>query len=342
MYRLIHNFSLRDHNTFGISAIAKHYLTVNSHGDLLHFLKENNLSDYENRLFLGGGSNLLFINDFNGIVIHPEIGGIRLVSENKSFVEVEAGAGVNWDYFVEWCVEKGWGGIENLSLIPGNIGAVPVQNIGAYGVEAASAIIEVRGITLDSDSPAESVFNQQECKFGYRTSIFKAQLAGQFIVTSVLFRLSKRPGFQLQYEGLIEKVGQIGGTNLRTVRQAIIEIRKSKLPDPVIVGNAGSFFKNPVVSELIAKSLKNLHPDMPQYPIGSGLVKIAAGWLIEKTGWKGKSAGKAAIHDKQALVIINKGGASGKEIFRLSELVAEDVLRKFNIVLEREVQVVGN
>jgi UDP-N-acetylmuramate dehydrogenase len=340
MYNLSQNFPLKSNNTFGISAIAKHYLTVNSPEDLIRFFKENNPEKDEKRLFLGAGSNLLFVSNFEGLVIRPEIQGIRLINENMDIVEVEAGTGVVWDHFVDHCVEKGWGGIENLSLIPGNIGAVPVQNIGAYGVEAESVIAEVKGIDLDMLEIKS--FSHNECKFGYRTSIFKEQLKERFMVTSVVFRLLKQPEFHLEYGALEAEVCKFGEKTLQNIRKAVIAIRESKLPDPSKAGNAGSFFKNPVVSESVANKLKNNYPDIPLYPAGSGHIKIAAGWLIEKAGWKGKTVGNAAVHDKQALVIINNGGASGKEIFELSEMVVKDVLRKFNIELEREVQVIGN
>jgi UDP-N-acetylmuramate dehydrogenase len=339
MYHLSHNFSLREINTFRIPAFTQHYLTIESPEDFIDFTQKTPLKNYGKWLFFGGGSNLLFTDDFDGLIIHPQIKGIRLLKENKYIAEIEAGAGVTWDDLVAWCVGKGYGGIENLSLIPGNTGAVPVQNIGAYGVEVSSVISEVRGIAVDSLE--KKCFNRDECKFGYRTSLFKEQLTGQFLITSVVFQLSRHPVFQLNYEGLESKVRQFGEMNLQNIRQAIIDIRESKLPNHEIVGNAGSFFKNPVVLQAFAKSLKELYPEIPLYPIGSGLVKVAAGWLIEKSGWKGKGTGKAAIHDQQALVIINNGGATGKEIFRFSELVAEDVLRKFNIELEREVQVIG-
>lgn len=339
MYYLTNNFLLRDSNTFGIPAFAKHYLTIDSPEDLIRFFKNNHPEICEKRLFLGAGSNLLFVDDYDGLVIHPEIPGIRLISENKYEVKVEAGAGVKWDHFVAWCVGKGWGGVENMSLIPGNIGAVPVQNIGAYGVEVASVISEVKGIELDSLE--NKCLNRDDCKFGYRTSIFKEQLKEQFMVTSVVFCLSKKPDFQLQYGALEKAVNKYGETNLNNIRKAVIAIRESKLPDPSKVGNAGSFFKNPVVPEAVARELKNQYPDIPFYPAEPDFVKIAAGWLIEKAGWKGRSIGKAAVHDKQALVIINTGNASGKDIVKLSEIVTEDVLRKFNIELEREVQVVG-
>lgn len=340
MYHLSHDFSLKSNNTFGICAIAKHYLTVDSPEDLILFFKDNDPEKEEKRLFMGAGSNLLFVNDFNGLVIHPEIPGIKQIAENNDFVEIEAGAGVEWDHFVGYCVEKGWGGVENLSLIPGNVGAVPVQNIGAYGVEAESVIAEVKGIDLDRLKIKS--LKHAECKFGYRTSIFKEQLKENFIVTSVVFRLSKHPDFQLQYGALEAEVEKLGERNLQNIRKAVIAIRESKLPDPAKVGNAGSFFKNPVVAEEVAKALKDIYPDVPIYPFAPGLVKIAAGWLIEKAGWKGRSEGNAAVHDKQALVIINKGNASGKEIFDLSEMIVENILLKFNIELEREVLVIGN
>ena len=338
MYRLTNNFSLKESNTFGISSIAKYYLSVNSPADLVKFFDLNPGMVQEKRLFLGGGSNLLFIHDFDGLVIHPEIGGIHVMSENKYFVEIEAGAGIKWDHFVAWCVDKGWSGVENLSLIPGDIGAVPVQNIGAYGIEASAVITEVKGIDINTLEIKN--FTREECEFGYRSSLFKEKLKDSFIVTSVVFRVSKHPDFKIQYEGLQEKIAHFGEINLKNIRQAIIAIRESKLPDPSKVGNAGSFFKNPLITEAMAINMRDLYPEIPLYPIGSGMVKVAAGWLIEKAGWKGKSAGEAAVHDKQSLVIINKGDASGKEIFRLSEMVAEDVFKKFNIHLEREVQVI--
>lgn len=340
MYHLTPNYQLRQSNTFGISAIAKHYLTVDSSEDITQFFKDYHREDFNRLLLLGGGSNLLFTGDYDGLIIHPVITGIRVITENNQTVEVEAGAGVVWDHFVAWCVSKGWSGIENLSLIPGHTGAVPVQNIGAYGVEAASVISEVRGIDLESGQFKS--LSCEMCHFGYRSSIFKEQLKGKFVVTSVLFKLSKEHQYRLNYQGLESRVQKYGETNLTNIRKAIIAIRESKLPDPSKTGNGGSFFKNPVVSDQIAGSLKEKYPNIPIYRTGGDNFKVAAGWLIEQAGWKGKMVGKAAVHDQQALVIINLGGASGKEIVRLSKLVAEDVLQKFNIVLDREVEVVGD
>jgi UDP-N-acetylmuramate dehydrogenase len=340
MYHLSHNFSLNSSNTFGVPATTKLYLTVESEKDLILFFNENSEAKPQKKLFVGAGSNLLFVNNFDGLVIHPEIQGVRIIAENDEAVEVEVGAGVPWDQFVAWSVGKGWGGVENLSLIPGNTGAVPVQNIGAYGTEAASIISEVNGIDLETLQLKS--LDHEECKFGYRTSLFKEQLKEQFMVTSVVFRLLKHPEYNLGYGALQAEVLNLGEPTLQNIRKAVIAIRESKLPDPAKVGNAGSFFKNPVVSEATGTALKYSYPDIPVYPAGPGLVKLAAGWLIEKAGWKGKSVGRSAVHHQQALVIINTGGASGKEIFELSEMVANDVLQKFGIELEREVQVIGN
>jgi UDP-N-acetylmuramate dehydrogenase len=340
MYQLKHNFSLKSNNTFGISSIAKHYLTVGSGQDLVLFFKENNSEKYEKRLFLGGGSNLLFLNNYDGLVIHPQIDGIHIISEDKQFATVEAGAGVVWDHFVEWCVQKDFAGVENLSLIPGSVGAVPVQNIGAYGIEAESVITKVNGIDLKTFEYKS--FNHDQCKFGYRTSIFKVQLKEQFMVTSVVFQLPKKSEFHLEYGSLETQVSKLGEKNLRNIRSAVIAMRESKLPDPTKIGNAGSFFKNPIVSQANGIALKNSYPDLPVYPFSPGFVKLAAGWLIEKAGWKGRCVGKSAVHNKQALVIINLGDATGKEIFELSQMVVSDVLQKFNIELEREVQIIEN
>ena len=340
MYHLSHNISLKSNNTFGILVNAKHYLTVCSPEDLILFFKEDRPEKGERRLFMGAGSNLLFVNNFDGLVIHPEMAEINIISENEDVVFVDAGAGVVWDDFVDYCVKKGWGGVENLSLIPGNVGAVPVQNIGAYGVEAESVIAEVKGIDLDRLEI--KIFSREECKFGYRTSVFKERLKEKFIVTSVVFQLSKHPDYQLQYGALEIETDKLGQRNLPNIRKAVIAIRESKLPDPSKVGNAGSFFKNPVVSAVTANALKKVYPDIPLYPVESELVKVAAGWLIEKAGWKGRSVGNAGVHDKQALVIINKGGATGKEVLELSEMIIKDISQKFNIELEREVQVIGN
>ena len=339
MSRLSHNISLKDYNTFGISANAKYFLEIDSSDDVVDFFSSYRDFLKEERLILGGGSNLLFTSDFNGLIIYPAIRGIRILSETDQMVEVEVGAGENWDDFVAKCVENEWGGAENLSLIPGNVGAVPVQNIGAYGVEAESIIVKVNGIDLDTLE--KKSIEGSECNFEYRNSIFKTQLKGKFIVTSVVFKLLKNPSFNLTYGVLKTELTRYVEVNLKTVREAVISIRESKLPDPKKIGNAGSFFKNPVVLSEVAKRIEDQYSGIPLYGAGEGRVKIAAGWLIEKAGWKGKSFGDAAVHDKQALVIVNKGNATGREIYELSKKIRMDVYSKFGIELEPEVNIVG-
>jgi len=339
MFKFSHNISLKDYNTFGISANAKYFLKIDSAEDVIDFFSSNNDFFKKERLILGGGSNLLFTSDFNGLIIYPDIQGIKVLSETDQMVEVEVGAGENWDNYVAKCVEKGWGGAENLSLIPGNVGAVPVQNIGAYGVEAESIILKVNGIDLDTLE--KKSIEGCECNFEYRNSIFKTQLKGKFIVTSVVFRLLKNTSFVLTYDVLKTELTKYEEVNLKTIRKAVISIRESKLPDPKKIGNAGSFFKNPVVLAEVAERIEDQYSGIPFYGAGEGKVKIAAGWLIEKAGWKGKSFGNAAVHDKQALVIVNMGNATGREIYELSKKIRMDVYSKFGIELEPEVNIVG-
>ena len=339
MFRLSENISLKDYNTFGIEANARYFLTFDSSDDLIDFFTSNRDFLKEERLILGGGSNLLFVSDFNGLIIYPDVRGIRIISESDQMVEVEVGAGEIWDDFVALCVEKGWGGTENLSLIPGNVGAVPVQNIGAYGAEAESIIINVNGVNLDTLEKKSITGN--ECNFEYRNSIFKTQLKGKFVVTSVVFRLLKNPSYVLTYGVLKTELERVGEVNLKSVRNAVISIRESKLPDPKEIGNAGSFFKNPIVDKGIAEEIEQKNGGVPIYPVGKDKVKIAAGWLIEKAGWKGKSIGNVAVYDKQALVIVNKGNATGNDIYMFSREIHTDVYSKFGIELEPEVNIIG-
>lgn len=339
MFRLSENISLKDYNTFGIDANARYFLTFDSSDDLIDFFGSNKDFLKEERLILGGGSNLLFVIDFNGLVIYPDVHGIRIISESDQAVEVEVGAGEVWDDFVALCVERGWGGTENLSLIPGNVGAVPVQNIGAYGAEAESIIVNVNGIDLDTLEKKSIAGNA--CNFDYRNSIFKTLLKGKFVVTSVVFRLLKNPSFVLSYGVLKAELERVGEVNLKAVRNAVIAIRESKLPDPKMIGNAGSFFKNPIVDKGIAEEIEQTNGGVPIYPLGNDKVKIAAGWLIEKAGWKGKSIGNVAVYDKQALVIINKGNATGNDIYMFSRKIQMDVYAKFGIELEPEVNIIG-
>ncbi|MDX9882208.1 MAG: UDP-N-acetylmuramate dehydrogenase [Prolixibacteraceae bacterium] len=338
MIRFQKNFSLKDYNTFGIDVRARYFFEFTELNDLTRFLTLQENRENEPVLILGGGSNLLFLNDFPGTVFHVNIPGIRLVNEDRNQVWIEAGAGVEWDELVEYSVFYGWGGIENLSLIPGKVGAAPVQNIGAYGVEVKDVIETVNGFDLktmeDYSIPAH------DCRFAYRDSIFKHELKNRFIVTGVVLRLEKFPEYKLGYGDLKRETERMGAVNVRTIRKAVIHIRESKLPDPKVNGNAGSFFKNPVVDAGLAEQLKSRFGTIPVYPSTDGKIKLAAGWLIEQCGWKGFRDGDAGVHEKQALVLVNYGNASGLQLFDLSEKIKRSVSEKFGVELEREVNVV--
>jgi UDP-N-acetylmuramate dehydrogenase len=288
---------------------------------------------------LGGGNNVLFTSDYDGIIIHPAIPGIEVEDTSGENVVASAGAGVEWDSLVEWSVARGFCGIENLSHIPGRVGAVPVQNIGAYGSEASEVVDSVVAVNMDDGS--ERVFKNAECRFGYRSSIFKRELKNRYLVTKVFFRLSPGGNFNLGYGSLEAEVNRLGGATPANVRQAVINIRAGKLPDPAVLGNAGSFFKNPVIDSHKAGLLKERFPDMPVYIEGEGLAKLPAGWLIERCGWKGRRMGDAGVHEKQALVIVNYGKATGRQIVELSEEIKRSVCDRFGILLEPEVEVVG-
>jgi UDP-N-acetylmuramate dehydrogenase len=341
MFNLLHNVSLKKFNTFGIDVNAGFFLLIESEWDLINFFDQNKKFLNEKLLILGGGSNLLFLGNFQGIIINPQIKGIKIISENQDTVEVEVGAGEVWDDFVDFCVEKEWGGLENLSLIPGNVGAVPVQNIGAYGMEVKSSILKVNAVNLIDFS--RRVFSNDECHFGYRNSIFKNELKDQYLISSVVFVLKKNYTLNLSYGALKTEIGENTAIlNLTKVRQAVISVRKSKLPDPEIYGNAGSFFKNPIINSEASEKLLSQYPQIPIYPCEfGGFFKTSAAWLIEKSGWKGRSYKNAAVHDKQSLVLINKGGATGIEIFELSELIRKDVFSKFGINLHTEVNIIS-
>jgi len=296
---------------------------------------KNALLDIERPiLMIGGGSNLLFLSDFKGTVLHSTISTIEVIGSTDDHVHVKVGAGVIWDDFVAWCSINGLWGVENLSAIPGEVGASAVQNIGAYGVEAKDVIDTVQTISLTDGS--ERDFSNSECRYAYRQSIFKNELKGQYAVAYVIFTLSKLPQPRLGYGALEQEVERLGGPTLANIRKAVITMRESKLPDPKVLGNAGSFFMNPVVSEQEFNIIRSKYPDVPSYPAPGG-VKVPAGWLIEKTGWKGRSLGPAAVYEKQALVIVNKGGATGADIKRLADTVIEDVKKEFGITLVTEV-----
>ncbi|MGE0088005.1 MAG: UDP-N-acetylmuramate dehydrogenase [Bacteroidales bacterium] len=337
MIEIKENFSLKKYNTFGFDikcAYFSIFLNTNELKDTLLFAKEKKIS----LLILGGGSNVLFTGDYNGLIIQPAIKGIEIVSETTDYVDLRVGAGENWDEFVDYCVRHNWYGIENLSLIPGFVGTCPIQNIGAYGVEVKDTITKVE--TIEINTLKEHLFLNTECKFGYRDSIFKRDLKGKHIITHVHFRLKKNGAFLLNYGNLTDELKKFDSFNLKNVRQAVINIRESKLPDPKVMGNAGSFFKNPEVETNIFEQLKNQYPAIPSYPQGNGRVKVPAGWLIEQTGWKGKSIGNAGVHSKQALVLVNLGNATGIEILNLAREIQKSVNQKFGIQLEMEVNIV--
>ncbi len=331
------NISLKKYNSFGLDYKAKHMVNVRTEKEAAAlFTGTNHLK--RPLLIMGGGSNLLFTDDYNGTIIIPALKGIKLVEESKEFSIVSAGAGVLWDTLVEWTVMKGYGGLENLSLIPGLVGAVPIQNIGAYGVEAREAIDKVR--TISTHDGSIRIFANEECRFGYRSSIFKNSEKGNYLVTRVFFKLKINPVPDLSYGTLKDEVMKLGEPSLKNLRQAVINIRRSKLPDPAVIGNAGSFFKNPVVENQKAEDLKKKYPGLPCYNDNQGSVKISAGWMIDQCGWKGKRIGDAGVHEKQALVLVNHGKAAGKDIFDLSEKIKISVFEKFGVSLEPEVEII--
>ena len=334
---IFENYDLKPHNTFGIEARVRRFALVRDEREAVRLIASGIAADGP-LMIMGGGSNLLFINDFEGTIIHPLITGIETGKKTGKEVAVTVGAGVIWDEFVGWAVAKGLGGTENLSLIPGMTGASAVQNIGAYGTEAADIVEAVHTINIGSGK--REFFTCGECGFGYRQSIFKNEIRGRNLVTAVSFRLSTEYKPNLSYGSLLAEVEKRGMPSLENIREAVIEIRRSKLPDPSETGNAGSFFKNPVVAQALAAHLLGEYPSMPVYPAESGYRKLAAGWLIEQCGWKGYRKGDAGVHDRQALVLVNHGKATGAEIFALSEEIRESVESRFGVILEREVEVV--
>lgn len=340
MIEIHHDYSLQKLNTFGLNITAKEYIKYNSLKGLKTTLKQR-IPFTEPVLILGGGSNLLFENDFDGVVLHSFIKGIEVVDETADEVLIRVGAGEDWDNFVQWTVNSAFYGLENLSLIPGHVGAAPVQNIGAYGVEVKDVFEKAEGVWLNSGEAFSIEASQMQ--FGYRYSIFKGDLKGKVILTHLFFRLKKNGLLNLEYGSVRDAVKKIGEVSLQNVREAIIQIRSSKLPDPSVLGNAGSFFKNPLVSNAHFTKLKEQFPEIPYYLLpNSDQVKIPAGWLIQECGWKGRSMGEAAVHDKQALVLINKGDATGKDLIQLALKIENNVLSRFSIQLEKEVSVVSS
>lgn len=332
------NFSLQHHHTFGMDVRAALFVEYETVDELQALLQSDDFAHYQDHyLHIGAGSNLLFGGDYEGLIMHSAMRDLEVVCEDADSVLVRVGSGYVWDDFVACCVAHGWAGVENLSAIPGEVGASAVQNIGAYGVEVCDVIERVETLALDG---IPRIFACAECQYGYRDSIFKRDLRGKYIVTHVVYRLMKVPTFKLGYGDLKARVESAGAVTLDAVRRAVTEIRASKLPDPAVMGNAGSFFTNPVISLEHYNRLKESHPDMPSYTIDDSHVKVPAGWLIEHAGWKGRALGHAAVHDRQALVLVNKGGATGAEVMELAHRICEDIYNKYDIRIVPEVNYV--
>jgi len=332
------NYSLKKYNTFGIDAMAKYFTTFSSTDSLEELLDRH--KNIFSKMILGGGSNVLFTKDYNGLVLKNEVSGIKIVSEDDEFVFVKAGAGEVWHSFVKYCISNNFSGVENLSLIPGSVGASPMQNIGAYGVEIKDVFYELEALHLEEKIVQK--FSAKECEFGYRESVFKKKYRNQFAILTVTYRLKKNPEFNISY-GAIEdelKKAKIENLSVKDISDAVIRIRTSKLPDPKVIGNAGSFFKNPVIgSHELHELFLITDGKVPSYKSDENHFKIPAGWLIEQCGWKGFRKGDAGCYDKQALVLVNYGNATGKEIYSLSEEIKISVKEKFDIELEREVNI---
>ena len=335
---IIKNKSLKSYNTFGIDCNSSFFARINTLKDLEE-LYQHPLFKSQKKLILGGGSNILFTSNYEGLVIKNEIKGIEIKKETKDVVEVQIGAGVNWHEFVIYAVNNKWGGVENMSLIPGNCGTAPMQNIGAYGVEIKDTFISLNAYEIETGETVS--FDRKKCDFGYRESVFKNDLKDQYIILEITLRLQKKPILNTKY-GDINKTltkNNISKPTIKDVSNAVIEIRTSKLPNPKEIGNAGSFFKNPIIQQDQFKELKTKFPEIVSYPVNENQVKLAAGWLIEKAGWKGRDFGDFGVHKKQSLVLVNYNNASGKEIFDLSQDILEDVYQKFQVKLEREVNI---
>lgn len=331
------NFDLQPFNTFGISSRCAQFATFDSIESLRELLTQRG---EEKLLILGGGSNVLLTKDFDGFVIKNEISGFEITSENENEVIVKIGAGVVWHEFVLWAIQNNFGGVENLSLIPGSVGASPMQNIGAYGIEIKDVFVSLEALNI-STLEIES-FDKESCAFGYRESVFKRALKNQYVIVNVSFRLSKKHRLNTTYGAIDEELAanNISSPTIRDVSNAVIAIRSRKLPNPKEIGNAGSFFKNPVVSIEQLSFIQKNHENVPHYDAGEGKVKLAAGWLIEQAGWKGKTIDNYGVHKNQALVLVNYGGCTGANILDLSAQIIQDIQNKFGILLEREVNII--
>ena len=337
--QFLRNCDLKEFNTFHLSALAKWFSVFRSEDELMEILSSREFKS-ENPFVLGGGSNILLMGDLNAFVLKNEILGKEVIRETEEHYFVRVGAGELWHDFVAWCIGYNMAGLENLSLIPGRVGASPMQNIGAYGVELKDVFHELEAIEILSGQ--KRVFSAEDCRFGYRESVFKNEEKGKYIINRVIFRLNKKPVFKIAYgaiESELERM-KVSELSISAISEAVIRIRRSKLPDPSVLGNAGSFFKNPEISKEQFTSLKNQFPQLVSFPLENGNYKLAAGWLIEHAGLKGYRHNDAGVHELQALVIVNYGNASGKQLFELSDYVLSKVHQKFGVTLEREVNIV--
>lgn len=333
--RIEENFLLKEYNTFHLPVSTQWFMEYESEEDLEKIISDEYFRSCQ-RVHIGGGSNLLFLGNYKGIVLHSAIKGFQITEEDDTHVLLRVGAATNWDEVVAYCVSNGWGGVENLSFIPGETGAAAIQNIGAYGVEIKDVVEKVEA--YNQHTREKQVFTNEACQYGYRSSIFKTDYENEYFVTYVTLRLSKNPVFSLSYGNLKEALAHSAGITLDTIRQTVISIRQRKLPDPEVIGNAGSFFMNPVVSPALFEILKQHYPDIPSYPAANNHVKVPAGWLIEQCGFKGKSYGSVGVYDKQALVLVNLGEATGTEIAMLAESIRAEVARTFGVEIVPEVK----
>jgi len=333
-----HNVSLQPYNTFGLNAKAKSYCNITNETALSEVLK----TEIKQPLFiLGGGSNMLLTKDIEALVLHINLKGIEVINETEDVVFVKAMAGENWHQFVLWCIKHNYGGIENLSLIPGNVGTSPIQNIGAYGVELKDVFESCEAININNQSTR--TFTKEDCQFGYRESVFKQELKGEYIITSVTFKLTRQNHkLHTDYGAIKQQLesSDISNPTIKDVSNAVITIRQSKLPDPKEIGNSGSFFKNPVIAAEEFKNLQFNFPDIPSYKVSDSMVKVPAGWLIEQAGFKGKRFNDYGVHKKQALVLVNYGNADGSDIYKLAVLIQKTIKRIFDISIETEVNII--
>ena len=330
------NISLKSYNTFGIDVKARRFVDISSLNEL-----ENVIRSEKNFFILSGGSNLLLTKDVDKLVIHLNTKGIEVVQENSNDILIKVQAGENWHEFVLWCIDHNYGGVENLSLIPGNIGTAPIQNIGAYGVELKDSMHNLEALEIDTLNT--KTFTNKNCEFGYRNSVFKNVLKGKYIITSVTFKLTKNTHKLNSSYGAIRSEldkSNIINPTIKDISKAVIAIRQSKLPDPKEIGNSGSFFKNPIISTTDFKNLQKTYPEAPHYVVSKNEIKVPAGWLVEQCGFKGKRFGDAGVHKKQALVLVNYNNATGREIFELSKKIQKTVLEKFEIQLDAEVNII--